>query len=86
MRNRKLGLLPAFVLMALLSGCAGEDSNGRYSVPPMVEYSSAFQSQAAEELDALSPACPLHAPDPNCSTLVRLVEDYGELRARLRAE
>ena len=86
MRKRKLGQLYAFVTMALLSGCAGEDFNGSYSVPPLVEYPPTFQSQAAEELDALPPACPLHAPDASCSTLARLVEDCGELRARIKGE
>ena len=81
-RNRRL---PAFVAMALLSGCAGATSDGRRAAPPLVDYPPAFQARGAEELDALGPACPLQAADDRCSTLARMIEDYGELRARMRA-
>jgi hypothetical protein len=41
----------------------------------VVAYPPALQAQAAAELAALEPA----------SAIARLVEDYGELRARIRA-
>jgi hypothetical protein len=41
----------------------------------VVEYSPAIQARAADELDALAPG----------SALRVLVDDYGELRARIRA-
>ncbi|WP_297856806.1 hypothetical protein [Elioraea sp.] len=41
----------------------------------LAEYAPAMQARAAEELDAL----------PSGSALRVLAEDYGELRARIRA-
>ena len=40
----------------------------------LMPYSHAMQAQAAEELAALSAS----------ATLVRMIDDYGELRARIR--
>lgn len=77
------GLLLAFAAMVLLSGCAGATSSG-IARPLLVDYPAAFQVRAAEELEALGPGCPLHAPGVGCSTLVTMIEDYGELRARVR--
>lgn len=67
-----------------LSGCAGATSSGSIARPVLVDYPPAFQARAAEELEALRPGCQLHAVGEGCSTLARMVEDYGELRARLR--
>jgi len=84
MFRHKTLLLSAIAVPALLSACAAEDSSA-FLPPPLVDYPAAFQARAAEELEALPPACPLHAPGDDCSGLARLIEDYGELRARVRA-
>ena len=63
-------------LAALLSGCATGGSDVRPAMCGwLVPYTPAFQTRAAAELAALEPA----------SAIARLVEDYGELRARIRA-
>ena len=43
--------------------------------PPLAVYSQDFQNQAADELDAL----------PEGSAVVSLIEDYGQLRDRIRS-
>jgi alkanesulfonate monooxygenase SsuD/methylene tetrahydromethanopterin reductase-like flavin-dependent oxidoreductase (luciferase family) len=61
---------------ALLTGCAAAGSDVRPAACGwLVEYPPAVQARAAAELEALAPGAALRA----------LVEDYGELRARLRA-
>ena len=63
-------------LVALLTGCATGGSDVRPAMCGwMVTYAPAMQARAAEELDAL----------PVGSVLRVLVDDYGELRARIRA-
>ncbi|HLS68081.1 MAG TPA: hypothetical protein VK035_01975 [Kiloniellales bacterium] len=83
MRMNRRGLLLAFAGMALLSGCAGVSSSGGIAPPQLVDYPAEFQVRAAEELEALGPGCPLHAPGSGCSTVATMIEDYGELRARV---
>ena len=62
--------------MMTLGGCS---SSGTASRPAacdwLVPYAPAFQARAATELDAL----------PDHSAVRVLIEDYGELRARIRA-
>ena len=58
--------------MALLSACAPAGSEPDCFA--LVPYSHAMQVQAAEQLAAL----------PVGSVLVRMIDDYGELRARIR--
>lgn len=61
---------------ALLGGCGTASSDIRPAMCGWVaEYAPAMQVRAAEELDAMPPE----------SALRVLVEDYGELRARIRA-
>jgi len=84
MQKHRKRPLPVFAVMALLSGCAGATSEGPWARPPLVDYPAAFQARVAAELEALGPACPLHAAREGCSTLVTMLEDYGELRARVR--
>ena len=63
-------------LAALLSGCATGGSDVRPAMCGwVVAYAPALQARAAAEFAALDPA----------SAIARLVEDYGELRARIRA-
>jgi hypothetical protein len=60
--------------MTLLSGCATAPS--KLSVcPPVVNYSREFMVKAADELDAI----------PAGSAIDRMMQDYGTLRAQLRA-
>lgn len=84
MPRHRNGQRLVIVAMALLSGCAGESSSGSIARPVLVDYPPAFQARAAEELEALGPGCPLHAVGEGCSTIATMVEDYGELRARVR--
>jgi len=65
-------LVPIIALMGLLSACVPGDSER--SCFALVPYSGETQSQAAVELAAL----------PRDAALVRMIDDYGELRARIR--
>ena len=58
--------------MALLGACAPVGSEPDCFA--LVPYSHAAQVQAAEELAAL----------PAGTVLVRMIDDYGDLRARIR--
>lgn len=64
--------LPSIVLMALLGACAPAGSEPACFA--LVPYDGQTQRQAAEELAAL----------PDGSPLARMIENYGDLRARLR--
>jgi hypothetical protein len=64
--------LPSIALMALLGACAPAGSEPACFA--LVPYDSRSQRQAAEELAAL----------PNASTLARMIDDYGDLRSRIR--
>lgn len=66
-------LLSIAALVVLVSACATAVSD-RPHCPALAVYPPEFQAAAAEALDRLAPDDPLR----------RLVEDYGELRARLR--
>lgn len=85
MQSHKTAPLAITAAAVLLIGCAGGNSSG-IARPALVDYPAAFQAQAATELDALPSPCPLHAPGDDCSTLATMIEDYGELRARVRAD
>jgi hypothetical protein len=63
----------AIAATVLLAGCAAAGSDGPLC-PALVPYSPAMQQQAADELAALPPD----------SVLARMIEHYGELRARIR--
>lgn len=61
--------------MMLLIGCAGVGSDARPAMCEwVVHYSRDIQKQAADELK-----------QHDLPTLRRLIEDYGELRARIRS-
>jgi len=55
-----------------LAGCG---HNTSLVCPSIVPYSPSVQKEAATELKAL----------PSNSIVARMIEDYGELRARIRA-
>jgi hypothetical protein len=63
----------AIAATVLLAGCATAGSDGPLC-PVLVPYPAEVQLRAADELAALPPD----------SVLARLIEDYGELRARIR--
>jgi hypothetical protein len=60
-----------------LTGCAtaGFDAGGVAACPPVVEYSTEFQAQAAEELAML----------PDGSAIVEMMGDYVVMRDQVRA-
>jgi hypothetical protein len=57
----------------LLTGCGGGPS--KPTLPPLVVYSPEEQARAADSLEAL----------PRESVLRRMIDDYGTLRAMIRA-
>ena len=62
----------AIVSLVFLGAC----SNGaRLSCPALAPYSPAVQNMAAVELNSL----------PRESVIAKMIEDYGDLRARIRA-
>jgi hypothetical protein len=61
--------------MLWLTGCAMGDSDTRAPCPPVVEYSSADQARAADEVDSL----------PDGAVIVRMLGDYAVLRDQARA-
>jgi hypothetical protein len=74
-KKRTMRLASIVSLAALLSGCATGGSDVRPAMCGwLVNYAPAMQTRAAEELNAL----------PADSTLRVLIEDYGELRVRIR--
>ena len=56
--------------MLLLTGCAMGGSDTRAPCPPVVEYTSAEQARAADEVGAL----------PEGAVIVRMLSDYAVLR------
>lgn len=67
----------ALVVLALLAGCAGQDRVAQVPCRPgaLASYSAAEQLAMADALDQVGDASPLR----------RAMEDYGVLRAELRA-
>tara|TARA_R100000152_G_C6733149_1_gene157585 strand:- start:151 stop:609 length:459 start_codon:yes stop_codon:yes gene_type:complete len=53
--------------------------------PPTAEYSSEFMMRAALELEYLKRPCAKDEPSDTCSTLGRMILDYGDLRAKIKA-
>ena len=62
----------------LLSGCGGTvyRTNLEIYCPPIEQYSSEFNQELADELDAL---------DGDQTTIPTAIADYAELRDRIRA-
>lgn len=61
--------------MLWLTGCATVGSNTRAPCPPLVEYTSAEQARAADEVEDL----------PEGAVIVRMLGDYAALRDQTRA-
>lgn len=68
---------PAARLIAMLwlSACATADSETSVPCPPVVEYSTADQAQAADEVEAL----------PEGAVVIRMLSDYAVMRDQARA-
>ena len=62
------------IAVNLLAGCTTERSDGA-PCPPVVEYTSAEQARAADEVGAL----------PEGAVIVRMLSDYAVLRDQARA-
>ena len=68
---------PAALLIAMLwlSGCVTAGSDTRAPCPHVVEYTSAEQARAADEVDEL----------PEGAVIIRMLSDYTVLRDQARA-
>jgi hypothetical protein len=62
------------IAMLWLSACAMGGSETRAPCPPVVEYTSAEQAHAADEVEAL----------PEGAVVVRMLSDYAMLRDQVR--
>jgi hypothetical protein len=63
------------IAMLWLTGCAMGGSNLRPPCPPVVDYTTADQARAADEVEAL----------PEGAAIVRMLSDYAVLRNQARA-
>ena len=61
--------------MLWLTGCAMGGSEARTACPPVVDYTSAEQGRAADEVEAL----------PEGAVIVRMLGDYAVLRDQARS-
>lgn len=68
---------PAALLIVTLwlTGCAMDGSDVRAPCPPVVDYTTAEQARAADEVEAL----------PEGTVIVRMLSDYAVLRDQARA-
>ena len=66
-----------------MSGC--ETLGSSRVLPPLATYSTEFQNQMADEIEAASAACPPLDLIPGCVAWKRAVIDYGDLRRGVRA-
>ena len=76
--NVRCWTLPAaapLIAMLWLTGCAMGGSETSAPCPPVVEYTAADQSRAADEVEAL----------PEGAVVVRMLSDYAVLRDQARA-
>ncbi|SLN61463.1 hypothetical protein ROG8370_02830 [Roseovarius gaetbuli] len=76
--NARCFLRPAaapLIAMLLLTGCATAGSEAKAPCPPVVEYSAADQTRAADEVEAL----------PESAIILRMLIDYAVLRDQARA-
>ncbi len=53
--------------------------------PPLATYDLDFMEQAADELELMRPPCARDVVTLNCSTITRMVLDYGELREKIKS-
>lgn len=77
-----LGLL---VVAAFLTGCAGNDFRSEVLVlPRLQQYTGEFQEQAVVEVKKLPRACAHDAVSLECSATARMLQDYDNLRQRIK--
>ena len=70
-------------LVLLASACAEGRSRSAIA-PALVVYAPEVQARAAKELERLGPPCPRVRVQPGCSAVRLMMDDYGDLRARVR--
>lgn len=80
----------AIIILIVMSSCSSIPGQQTLVIEeqvdvPLIDYTTEFQSRAADELQQLPPACLLDRPDEGCSALRRLIDDYGRLRSDIRA-
>ena len=64
---------------------AKEKGEPQIVTPDIEDYSSGVQALAADELRTLGPPCDRAEVAEGCSSVHRMVIDYGDLRRRIRA-
>ena len=69
------GAVAPLIAMLWLSACAMAGSETRAPCPPVVEYTTADQATAADEVEEL----------PEGAVIVRMLGDYAVLRDQVRA-
>ncbi len=85
---RGLMLSSLLGLALLLTSCAKVNSRPAPTnvQPPLIDYSTAFQVQLALEYESdPRPPCPRQILVSDCSAAKAAVDDYGLLRAQVRA-
>lgn len=85
---RGLMLSSLLGLALLLASCAKVNSRSAPTnvQPPLIDYSTVFQVQLALEYESdRRPPCPRQILVPDCSASKAAVDDYGLLRAQIRA-
>ena len=68
-------LAALMIAIVLLTGCVMVGSESRALCPPVVDYTSAEQARAADEVEEL----------PEGAAIVRMLSDYAVLRDQARA-
>lgn len=81
----KTALAAMLSSLILLTACATGTSSSAVQ-PTLYGYTDAFQKKAAEELESMPPACRRNVSNTSaCSAVGTLVQDYGVVRAEIRA-
>ena len=71
--------------LALLASACAEGRSRPVIAPVLVRYAPDVQARAARELGRLGPPCPRERVVLGCSAVRLMMDDYGDLRARVRA-
>ncbi|WP_162140939.1 hypothetical protein [Fodinicurvata sediminis] len=78
-------LLAIAAMAGLTAACGTKATSTGIAKPELKTYPGDMQQKAADELEALPPPCPVSGPYAGCSVLRVFIEDFGELRSRIRA-
>lgn len=84
MQKLRSGRTLSSLLAVLMLSTACEKVSGS-ALPDLKEYSREFQAKAADELEAMPPACPFNTLVPGCSPLHTLIDDCKHSRDQTRA-